>query len=96
MSTIAWLVIGAVGASIFWLFAIAFLVDVVAAQRQALTQAQTSLRLYRTTRDESDRQVRQLLGQNERLAVQLLERASSTTVASIRVPGDFFQPGAES
>jgi hypothetical protein len=58
MSTIAWFILGAVGASVLWVFAVAWLVDVIAAQRKALSDAQTTLRLYRETRAHSDTQIR--------------------------------------
>jgi hypothetical protein len=58
MKPYAWLLIGAVGASVLWAFAIAWLIDVIAAQRKALCDAQVTLRLYRETRGHSDTQIR--------------------------------------
>jgi hypothetical protein len=97
MSTIAWLIIGAVGASVLWLFAIAFLLDVIGAQRTQLDRALTAQRFIRDSRDESDRQVRALLTQNERLARQLIDRAAdSTTTPVITVPSSVFHTTRES
>lgn len=97
MSTIAWIILGAVVASLLWMFVIAWLLDVIAAQRKALTNAQVTLRLYRETRTDSDRQIRELLSQNERLAIQLIEAHTTMTPApTVQVPVSFFQPGAES
>jgi len=93
----AWCILGAVGESLFWVFAIAWLLDVIAAQRQALTQAQSSIRLMRHMRDESDTQVRVLLGQNERLALQLIDRAASPSTGQVvALPSTFFDPRRES
>jgi len=93
----AWFIIGGFAASCLWLFAIAWLVNVIAEQRKALDSFRTTVRLYRETRDHSDSQVRALLDQNERLARQLIDRAAeSTTTPLIAVPRSFFQPRSES
>jgi hypothetical protein len=97
VSVISGIVLGAVGASVIWLFIATWLIDVIAAQRKALSAALTTVRLYRETRDHSDVQVRELLGQNERLARQLIERAAeSTTAPVITVPQSFFRAQRES
>jgi parvulin-like peptidyl-prolyl isomerase len=98
MSNLVWLLLGAVGASLLWMFFIAFLLDVIVAQRTALSNAETRLRFLRDTRDESDRQVRDLLGQNERLARQLIERAAESTTAPVITidTRDFFGARRES
>ena len=57
-------------------WAIWTLCDVIAAQSRKLTDSAVTLRLYRESRDESDRQVRDLLGQNGRLAAKLIEIAA--------------------
>jgi hypothetical protein len=97
MTAITWIILGAVGASLLWLFAIAFLLDVIGAQRKQLDRALTAQRVIRETRDESDRQVRELLGQNERLARQLIDRAAeSATGQVVAVPSSFFHTTRES
>ena len=58
MSTIAWFILGAVGASVLWAFVLAWFIDVIAAQRKALSDAQATLRLYRETRNHSGTQIR--------------------------------------
>ena len=78
MKPYAWFVLGAMGASILWMFAIAWVLDVLAAQRTELDRALTTVRLYRETRDQSDAQIRDLLGQNTRLARQLIDQAAGT------------------
>jgi hypothetical protein len=84
MSTLTWVILGAVGASVLWAFAVAWLFDVVAAQRKALNNAQVTLRLYRMTRDENDAQILALLSQNERLARQLIDSAAAATTCASR------------
>jgi parvulin-like peptidyl-prolyl isomerase len=97
MSNLTWLLLGAVGASLFWMFFVAFLLDVIAAQRKELDRTLTTVRLYRETRDESDRQVRALLTQNERLAHQLIDQAADSTAAPVvRVPPTWFSAARES
>lgn len=97
MTWLAWFLIGGLAASVIWIFLAVWLVDVIAAQRKALSAALTTVRLYRETRDHSDVQVRELLGQNERLARQLIERAAeSTTAPVIAVPQSFFRAQRES
>jgi hypothetical protein len=97
MSVISGIVLGAIGASVIWIFIAIWLVDVIGAQRKALSAALTTLRLYRETRDHSDTQVRELLGQNARLALQLIDRAAaSSTTATIPVPQRIFHPTRES
>jgi hypothetical protein len=97
MKPYAWFLIGAVGASVLWVFAVAWLIDVIAAQRKALSNAQTTLRLYRETRTDSDATIRDLLDQNTRLARQLIERAAESTTAPVMtVPQRFFHPQRES
>jgi hypothetical protein len=96
MSALAWALLGAIGVSILWMFVLAWLLDVLAAQRRALTQASSSVRLYRAQRDDSDTQIRALLSQNERLAIQLIEQAAQVTPGVVQVPATFFQAGRES
>lgn len=97
MSPIGWIIIGVLGASLLWLFAIAWLLAVLAAQRTALTNSQTTIRLYRETRTDSDRQIRALLDQNERLARQLVDRAADATASPVvRVPATWFSEARES
>lgn len=101
MSTIAWVILGAVGVSVLWMFVIAWLVDVIAFQRKALSEAMTTVRLYRETRDQSDAQIRDLLGQNTRLARQLIEQAAGTpadakpAVSAWPVMASLTEPGVE-
>lgn len=97
MSIIGWLVIGALAASVLWVFAIAWLIDVIAAQRKAISNAQTTIRLYRECRTDSDAQIRALLDQNERLARQLIDQAADSTAAPVvRVPPTWFSAARES
>lgn len=97
MSVISGIVLGAIGASALWMFAIAWLLDVVTAQRKELTSAQTTLRLYRETRTDSDTQILALLDQNERLARQLIERAADAPASPVvRVPPTWFSEARES
>lgn len=97
MKPFAWFLIGGLAASVLWIFIATWLVDVIAAQRKALSAALTTVRLYRETRDHSDGQVRELLGQNERLARQLIERAAeSTGLPVVRVPATWFSEVRES
>jgi hypothetical protein len=84
MTTITWIILGAVGASVLWMFVLAWFIDVIGAQRKQLNAALTTTRLYRETRDDSDRQVRALLDQNERLARQLIDRAAESTTCASR------------
>ena len=90
MTPYAWFILGAIGASLLWMFAIAWVVDVLAAQRKALADAQTSVRLYRETQTHADTQIRALLDQNERLARQLIE-ANAATAAGVG-PNTGFRP----
>lgn len=78
MNAAGWFIVGGCAASVLWLMVCAWLVDVVAAQRKALTDAQLAIRLYRDTRNESDTQVRALLTQNERLARKLIDLAADS------------------
>jgi type IV secretory pathway VirJ component len=57
MSLISAGILGALAASVLWIFALAWLLDVRAAQRAALTTAETRLRLYT---DTAARQAQQL------------------------------------
>jgi hypothetical protein len=73
------------------------LCDVLAAQSRKLSDSAVTLRLYRESRTDSDRQIRALLDQNERLARQLIDRAAeSTTTPIIAVPQHFFHAKRES
>lgn len=97
MSIYAADVVGAIAASVIWIFVVARLTNVLAARRLALTcvetrlrlyqdtaarlaqqlaDAQTTIRLYRISRDESDAQVSVLLGQVERLARKVIDLAA--------------------
>lgn len=79
------------------LWIVIWLLDVLAAQRKALTDTQVTLRLYRETRDQSDAQIRALLDQNERLARQLIDRAAdATTSPVVRVTPTWFSEARES
>lgn len=82
MSGIALVILGAIGASVLWMFVLAWFLDVIAAQRRAIAAHDTTVRLYRMTRTDADRQIRALLDQNERLARQLIDQAAATTSAS--------------
>jgi len=84
MSTIVWIILGAVAASVLWMFAIAWFLDVIAAQRKVIASHETTVRLYRETRTDSDRQIRALLDQNERLARQLIDQAAEATNCASR------------
>jgi hypothetical protein len=89
MTPYAWFILGAIGASLLWMYAIAWVWHVLATQAMALDAAQISLCLYRETQGHSDAQIRALLDQNERLARQLIEAkaqcaASGTLTTSFR------------
>jgi len=79
MSGIALVILGAVGASVLWMFVLAWFLDVIAAQRKAIAAHDTTVRLYRMTRTDADTQIRALLDQNERLARQLIDQAAAST-----------------
>jgi hypothetical protein len=97
MSTIAWFILGGVGASVLWVFVLAWFIDIISAQRKALDASLTTTRLYRETRDYSNAQVRDLLDQNERLARQLIDRAAeSATSPILAIPQSFFHATRES
>jgi len=97
MSALAWAITGGILVSLLWMFVVAALLDRIAWHRRALAYTQTSLRLYRDSREESNRQVGALLDQNARLARQIIdEAAGSTATAVVAMPHDFFQPGRES
>lgn len=96
MSAIACLVLGAVGASVLGVFALAKLFNVLVAQRRALTLISTTARLYREQRDESDGQIRAVLDQNERLAHQLLEAKAQASTPVVAIPQSFFHARRES
>ena len=97
MSVISGIVLGAIGVSVIWMFAIAWLLDVIAVQRKTLSSTQTTLRLYRETRTDSDATIRDLSSQNTRLARQLIERAADSTAAPVvRVPPTWFSEARES
>jgi len=81
---------------ILGIWIVVWLYDILAAQRKALNDTQTRLRLYCTTRDDSDRQVRALLTQNERLARLLIEAKVDAPPAFVAVPRTFFEPRMES
>lgn len=71
MSALGWFIVGACAATVAWLIIGAWLVDVIAAQRKALADAQLAIRLYRDTRNESDTQVA-----HRRLARKLIDLAA--------------------
>ena len=98
MSAIGWVIVGACAVSVLWLMACAWLVDVIAAQRKALSDSALTVRLYRDHLSESDRQVRALLSQSERLARQLIEAKAiaPATTYTVAVPPSFFQAREES
>jgi len=100
MSGIALVILGAVGASAIWMFVVALFLDVIAAQRKAIASHDTPVRLYRMTRTDSDRQIRELLSQNERLARHLIEHAidppDSSAGPVVRVPSTWFSEARES
>lgn len=104
MSLYASAIVGALAASVAWLFVVAWLrdrhaatrtlnvgleirlrlyQDTCARQAQQLADAQTTIRLYRDSRDESDRQVRVLLGQVERLARRVIDQAADAECAPV-------------
>ena len=67
--------------------------DIVAAQRRQLAELAVTLRLYREQRTDSDRQVRELLGQNERLARHLIDRAADLPAGAGKAgPGSVWIP----
>jgi len=71
--------------------------DIIAALRRQLADLAVTVRLYRETRTDSDRQVRELLGQNERLARHLIDRAADIQVRpEIAVARACFQAMRES
>jgi len=84
MNVIASAILGAVAASVLWMFAIAWFLDVIAAQRKVIASHETTVRLYRETRTHSDTQIRALLDQNERLARQLIDQAADATTRASR------------
>ena len=53
------------------------LMDILAAQRRMLTDNAVTIRLYREMRNDSDRQVGDLLGQNTRLALKIVDLAAA-------------------
>ena len=53
--------------------------DTAARQAQQLADAQTTIRLYRISRDESDAHVRVLLGQVDRLARKVIDQAADAS-----------------
>ena len=82
MSTIALVILGVIAGSVLWIFLVAWLLDVIGGQRQKLSDQALSIRFYRDSRDESDRQVRDLIGQNSRLAAKLIELAAREAAAT--------------
>jgi hypothetical protein len=97
MSMLGWFILGAVGASVPWMFAIAWFIDVVAAQRKALADTQVTLRLYRESRNDSDAQIRALLDQNERLARRLFDlKADAECAPVVTLPQAFCLARVES
>lgn len=102
MNVIASAILGAIGASVLWMFVLAWFLDVIAAQRKTISGHETTVRLYRMTRTDSDTQIRALLDQNERLARQLIDQAADIQVADtttppvVRVPPTWFSEARES
>jgi hypothetical protein len=96
MSAVAWVFLGALGASVLWVIALAKLFNVLVAQRRALTLIGTTARLYREQRDESDGQIRAVLDQNERLAHLLLEARAQASASVVAIPQTFFHAQRES
>ena len=82
MHVIASAILGAVAASVLWMFAIAWFLKVIAVQRKMIAAHDTTVRLYRMTRTDADQQIRALLDQNERLARQLIDQAAATTTSA--------------
>lgn len=72
MSTIALVIFGAIAGSVLWIFALAWLINSRTALRKELRATQTTLRLYRMSREDQDAQLAALFAQNERLAMQLV------------------------
>lgn len=97
MTPYGWVLLGASIASVLWLVAFARVLVALADARRALATAFAHVRLVRSQREESDRQVRELLIQNERLARQLIDRAAEASRAPVvTLPSNFFRPRVES
>ena len=87
MSTIALVILGALAGSVIWILVLAWCLDRIRAQRKQLASQETTLRLYRMMRDDSDRQVRDLLGQNGRLAAKMIELAAREAALASKLGG---------
>lgn len=96
MSAFAWFVVGAVATTALWAAPMARLAGLCRSQRKALADAALTIRLYRESFADRDRQVRDLLDQNVRLAQQVIAAKAVAPAYTVAVPPSFFQAREES
>lgn len=96
MGALAWFVVGAVAMTALWAVPMAQLVGVCRSQRKALDGAALTIRLYRESFADRDRQVRDLLDQNVRLAQQVVAAKAIAPTYTVAVPPAFFEAREES
>lgn len=67
--------------------------NIITAQRRQIADLAVTVRLYRECRTDSDRQIRELLGQNESLARHLIDRAADLPAGAGKAgPGSVWIP----